>query len=112
MAEKQAKIRTMKPTHSQQLRQLVAENTFLKQTIMLMEKEQRSVDYWKAIVNVVVIELQRIEKDTIKPDTPFSDFIQHVAENIVKELTEREKAKMAGETFNEEQKEAKQDDNE
>lgn len=87
----ETKMRVMKPTHSQQLRQLVAENTFLKQTIVSMEKEQRSVDYWKAIVQVVVIELQKVDKDKVKPDTPFSEIISQVAESIVKELTEREK---------------------
>lgn len=100
MADKQNKPRAIKMTHSQQLRQLIAENTMLKQRLMQADKEQRSVDYWKAIVNVVVIELQKIDKDKIEPDTKFGTIIDQVAENIVKELTEREKAMKAGKQFN------------
>ena len=108
MADKQNKPRAIKPTHSQQLRQLVAENTMLKQRLLAADKEQRSVDYWKAVVNVVVVELQKIDKEKVDEKTPFADIIDQIANNIVKELTEREKAMKAGKQFNQESEE-KQD---
>lgn len=104
MEGKTIKMKAMKPTHNLQLRQLVAENTMLKQRLLAADKEQRSVDYWKAVVNVVVVELQKIDKEKVSKDTPFSDIIDQIANNIVKELTEREKAMLAGKKFNIEQK--------
>lgn len=80
-----------KPTHSQQIRQLVAENTMLKQRLLSANQEQRSLDYWKSIVTVVTAELQSFDQSSIKEDTPFADVIEAVAKNIITKLAEHEK---------------------
>ncbi len=105
MAEKQSKPKAIKPTHNQQLRQLMAENIMLKQRLIAADKEQRSLDYWKAIVRVVIIEIRGLEKDKMTEGTTVNDLIDHIATNIVKELTEREKAMKVGESFNEKKQE-------
>ena len=80
-----------KPTHSQQIRQLVAENTMLKQRLLSANQEQRSLDYWKSIVTVVTAELQSFDQSSIKEDTPFADVVETVAKNIITKLAEHEK---------------------
>lgn len=107
MEGKTIKMKAMKPTHGQQLRQLMAENIMLKQRLIAADKEQRSLDYWKTIVKVVIIEIRGLEKDKMTEGTTVNDLIDHIATNIVKELTEREKAMLAGKKFNEEKKDDK-----
>lgn len=80
-----------KPTHSQQIRQLVAENTMLKQRLLSANQEQRSLDYWKSIVTVVTAELQSFDQSSIKEDTPFAEVVEEVAKNIITKLAEHEK---------------------
>lgn len=80
-----------KPTHSQQIRQLVAENTMLKQKLLSANQEQRSLEYWKAVVGVVTAELQQFDQSSIKEDTPYAEVIEQVAKNIIAKLQEHEK---------------------
>lgn len=80
-----------KPTHSQQIRQLVAENTMLKLRLLSANQEQRSLDYWKSIVTVVTAELQSFDQSSIKEDTPFAEVVEAVAKNIITKLAEHEK---------------------
>lgn len=82
-----------KPTHSEQIRQLVAENTMLKMRLESANKEQRSLEYWKAVVGVVSAEMQQLDQSSIKEDTPYSEVIEMLAKNIVARLEEAEKNK-------------------
>lgn len=86
-------IGSRKPTHSEQIRQLVAENTMLKMRLESANKEQRSLEYWKAVVGVVSAEMQQLDQSSIKEDTPYSEVIEMLAKNIVARLEEAEKNK-------------------
>lgn len=80
-----------KPTHGEQIRQLVAENTMLKMKLESASKEQRSVEYWKSVVIVVSAEMQKFDQSSIKEDTPYSEVAEAIAKKIVENLEKAEK---------------------
>lgn len=80
-----------KPTHSEQIRQLVAENTMLKMRLESANKEQRSVEYWKSVVIVVSAEMQKFDQSTITDETPYSEVAEAIAKKIVENLEKAEK---------------------
>lgn len=82
-----------RPTHSQQLKQLIAENTMLKQRLLSAENEQKSLEYWKAASSVVIAELHAVDQTKITEETPFSEIIEVVAKNIVAKLEKAKKKK-------------------